>query len=515
MSFPHPTKACAAAWYRPPPLRSLAARFIRSHSLWRLLREHGSLLAAVVLGATATSLTSTLPSMAIPLLSAEFHLGQDQAQWTNTAYLQAMAGGMLAMPWLVQRMGLHLAFAAAIGLLLGGAALCGMAGGFDALVAGRLVQGLATGVLQPMPALVVVRHCREKQYGRVTGLLALLPTLAVAFGPGAAGLLMASFGWRAVFWLSWPLCLGALLLMRVAHRGTPQQMPAPGGMPQSLDWPGLLLVNLAMAALLLGMVQLRAHASGVAAVMLSGAVAAAVCFVARQQRLSKRSHRGAPPPLLELSLLLHGNFGWGCMAAFMYGSLLYGSTYLLPLLMQRCLGLGVAQVGTTLLIAGLAMVVGMPLAGRQLDRRPHLSLVSIGFALLALSLAGLPWLGAWGWLPLTAGAALGRLGLGVALAALYVMALRGLPRALGAQGASLSSFLQAVGGALGAGLSGVFMDWRLGMHAEAGSALAEQTYRTCHAADDTLWLLALMGTVACLLALQLRTEATRRPACEG
>lgn len=506
-----------ASWHR--PLRALAARRIRSHTLWRMLQQHGLLFLAVVLGTTATSLTSTLPALAIPLLSDEFALRQHQAQWTNAAFLLPMAGSMLATPWLLQRLSLPRVYGLALTVLLLGAVLCSMAASFPALLAGRMAQGLATGVLQPMPALVVLRYSPLHLVGRVTGLLGVLPTLAVALGPGVAGALMAPFGWRAVFWLPLPMGLAAWWLVRAAgRRGAylPDAEADPAAPPNRLDLPGLLLVNGGLTALLTGIVQWRTGQHGLAIGLLAMALACTGALLWWQRRLHAQAQlapaalslastpAGRWLPLMNPGLLRQGQFGRGCAVSLLYGALLYGSTYLLPLWMARCPGLGVASSGAALMVAGLAMMVGMLLAGRQLDRRPGFPLVSLGFGLMAVSLLLLSWFGQWGWGFTAVSAALGRLGLGLALAALYVTALRSLPVALAAQGASLSNFMQTVGGALGAAISGAVLDWLLTLHAPPRQILVGLIPGACNATDDALWLLALLAAAACAVAWPLR-----------
>lgn len=514
--------AAAASWHR--PLRALAARRIRSHTLWRMLQQHGLLFVAVVLGTTATSLTSTLPSLAIPLLSSEFALHQHQAQWTNAAFLLPMAGSMLATPWLLQRLSLPRVYGLALTLLLLGAVLCSLAASFPALLAGRIAQGLATGVLQPMPALVVLRHSPASLVGRVTGLLGVLPTLAVAVGPGIAGLLMATFGWRAVFWLPLPMGLAAWWLMRAAgRRGAylPDSAANPVAPRKRLDVPGLLLVNGGLTALLTGIVQWRTGQHGLAFGLLATALACAGALLwwqrhlhAQAQAASGALSAASPPvrpwlPLMNPGLLRQGLFGRGCVVSLLYGALLYASTYLLPQWMANCPHMGVASAGAALMVAGLAMMAGMLLAGRQLDRRPGSPLVSLGFGLMAVSLVLLSWFGEWGLGFTAVSVALGRLGLGLALAALYVTALRSLPAALAAQGASLSNFMQTVGGALGAAASGAVLDWLLTLHVRPYFNWTCLIPSACNATDDALWLLALLALAACAVAWPLRGRTAR------
>lgn len=105
--------------------------------------------------------------------------------------------------------------------------------------------------------------------------------------------------------------------------------------------------------------------------------------------------------------------------------------------------------------------------------------------------------------------ALGRLGLGLALAALYVTALRSLPAALVAQGASLSNFMQTVGGALGAATSGAVLSWLLTLHVSPRFNWTCKIPGACNATDDALCLLALLAAAACAVAWPLRGRRAR------
>jgi predicted MFS family arabinose efflux permease len=56
--------------------------------------------------------------------------------------------------------------------------------------------------------------------------------------------------------------------------------------------------------------------------------------------------------------------------AFIYGTALFGSTYLLPVYMQMGLKLSPSHVGTILLPAGLVLAVTIAIVGRLADRQP-------------------------------------------------------------------------------------------------------------------------------------------------
>lgn len=90
---------------------------------------------------------------------------------------------------------------------------------------------------------------------------------------------------------------------------------------------------------------------------------------------------------MNLALFNHRQFAMGSLVSFIYGTALFGSTYLLPVYLQMGLGLSASHVGTMLLPAGFALAVTIPLVGRRADKPPTHVLVSIGLLLLAAGFA--------------------------------------------------------------------------------------------------------------------------------
>ena len=82
---------------------------------------------------------------------------------------------------------------------------------------------------------------------------------------------------------------------------------------------------------------------------------------------------------MDLRLFGYRQFAMGCVVAFIYGTALFGSTYLLPVFMQLGLQLSASHVGTIMLPAGIALAVTIALVGRLADRRPTPLLVAPGW----------------------------------------------------------------------------------------------------------------------------------------
>jgi EmrB/QacA subfamily drug resistance transporter len=466
------------------------------------------LLLSLMVGTMASIMSSTIVNVAIPGMSHDFALGQERAQWVSSGFMVAMTVSMLTTPWLLARFGYRGTFAGAMLLLMGGGIVGGVCDDFSLLLGARVAQGLAAGVTQPIPAIIILRGFEPREQGRATGIFGMGVVLAPALGPSIGGVLVDLFGWRSIFFMVVPFCLASLWL---AWRFVP--VTAPGGAHaqrgNKLDWRGLVLGGFGTLFLLNGLVEL--HSGGPAAAVLLIAAAANIAgFVAWQRRLTLRGGE----PLMHLGLFGYRSFAMGSLVAFIYGAALFGSTYLLPLYMQLGLGLSASYVGTILMPAGLVLAVTIALVGRLADRAAAHLLVTTGLVLLAASFAFMytVGLGTTIWL-LVGWATLGRIGLGFILPSLNLGSLRPLDNALIPHGASAINFLRVLGGAAGVSLCGIVLEWRIAAH---GDSLADPVTSPARLAafDEAFWMLAAMCVVAMLAAWRLR-EPSPAPAAEG
>jgi len=465
------------------------------------------LLLAVMTGTMASIMSSTIVNVAIPDMSRHFTLGQERAQWVSSGFMVAMTVSMLTTPWLLARYGYRHTYVGCMLLLLLGGISGGVASSFGLVLAARMAEGLAAGVVQPIPAIIIMRAFEPHEQGRASGIFGMGVVLAPAIGPSIGGVLVDLFGWRSIFFMVVPFCLASLWM---AYRYVP--VTAPGGVPANrkgatLDWRGLLLGGAGTLCLLNGMVALHGAAALKAAVLLGAALLALVAFVGWQRRMASTGRE----PLMNLALFGYRQFAMGSIVAFIYGTALFGSTYLLPVYMQLGLGLSPSYVGSILLPSGFVLAVTIALVGRLADRQPIYLLVSIGLALLTLSFALMltVTLSSAIWL-LVAWAILGRIGLGFILPSLNLGSLRSLDKSLIAQGSSAINFVRMLGGAIGVSLCGIVLEWRLAAHGDALTRAASSPARLA-AFNESFMMLAALCALALVAAWQLR-EAPGRSA---
>ena len=147
-------------------------------------------------------------SVVAPVLSGTLKLSDAQMGvllssffWSYTL-AQPLAGSI------VQRFDVRKVLAVALAVWAGATMLCGLAAGFMSLLALRLAMGLGESTIYPANARILAEHACEQVRGRCNGLISMAMCLGPTAGTVVGGLVLAHYGWRAVF-----LCLGALSLL--------------------------------------------------------------------------------------------------------------------------------------------------------------------------------------------------------------------------------------------------------------------------------------------------------------
>jgi len=456
------------------------------------------LMISLMIGVMASIMSSTVVNVAIPDLSHHFALSQERAQWVTSGFMVATTVSMLTTPWLLSRFGYRRTYVGTMLLLMAGGIAGGVATLYPVVLAARVAEGFAAGVVQPIPAIVMLRAFEPREQGRASGLFGMGVVLAPALGPSIGGLLVDLFGWRSIFFMVVPFCLVSIWL---AYRYVPTS--APGGMGVGgprLDWRGLAFGTVGTLCLLNGLMEIRGGDPRLAGGLLLGALLAFAAMIVWLHR-ARRSGRDA---LINLDLFGYRTYSMGTLVAFIYGTALFGSTYLLPVYMQMALQMPASLVGTILLPSGIVLALTIGLAGRLTNRLPTRVLVGGGLVLLALSFALMPTVGLHtGLWVLIAWATLGRIGLGFILPSLNLGAMRPLDKALIPQGASAINFLRMLGGAAGVSLCALVLEWRLAAHGDVLTRAGTSPARLA-AFNESFLLLAAICALAIVAAWQLR-----------
>ena len=169
---------------------------------------------AVLLPTFMEVLDTTIANVALRYIAGGLSAPVTDSEWVITSYLAANAIVLPISGWLGTRLGRRNYILLSIAVFTAASALCGMATSLGALIAFRVLQGMAGGGLQPSSQAVLIDAFPPERQGAAMTMFSVAALLAPVFGPTLGGYLTVHFGWRWVFYVNVAPGLAALLLCR-------------------------------------------------------------------------------------------------------------------------------------------------------------------------------------------------------------------------------------------------------------------------------------------------------------
>lgn len=163
-----------------------------------------SILAAGIMSFSGV-VVETAMNVTFPTLMEEFGIGTSTVQWITTGYLLVLAVIIPASSYLKKRFTTKALFVTAVCLFIIGTVMAAAAPAFSVLLAGRLIQGVGTGIALPMMFNIVLEQVPEDRLGLMMGIASLITAMAPAVGPSLGGVIVSWFGWRMIFVVLLPL----------------------------------------------------------------------------------------------------------------------------------------------------------------------------------------------------------------------------------------------------------------------------------------------------------------------
>jgi MFS family permease len=193
--------------------------------------------------------------------------------------------------------------------------------------------------------------------GSAMGLLGTMSAIGTALGPSLGGVLIAGLGWRAIFLVTAPMGILALLL---AHRYLPTDRPGPMADRAGFDKAGTLLLALALAAYALAMTLGRGSFGLLNMALLSAAVLGAGLFVLAESKVTS--------PLIRLAMFRDRVLRASLAMSALVSTVMMATLVIGPFYLARALGLEAVLVGLVLSAGPLAAALAGVPAGRMADR---------------------------------------------------------------------------------------------------------------------------------------------------
>ncbi|MGN6781417.1 MAG: MFS transporter [Marmoricola sp.] len=309
-----------------------------------------------------TLLDVSVTNVALPAIGRATGAGNAGLQWVISGY--TLSFGLV--PVLAGRLGddhgRRRMFQLGVAGFVATSMLAGLAPSAGLLIAARVLQGLAGGLINPQVSGLVQQLFRGDERGRAFGVIGTVVGLGTALGPLVGGALIElggpHLGWRLVFFVNVPIGIAVIAL---AARLLPDD-PAWGR--HRLDVGGALLLGAATFCVLFGAVEYDSlHNLRLLWLALPAAVLLAI-FWHRERALTERR----ADPLVDMRLFREPSYTAGVVLALAYFPAMAGLPLVLALYYQRGLGFSAlhSALGVTAYAVGSA--VSAPLAGRFVTR---------------------------------------------------------------------------------------------------------------------------------------------------
>jgi MFS family permease len=454
-------------------------------------------LLLVGLGSLVVPLDSAL-NIAFPAITGHFRLALPDIQWLVICYVLTYGSLMLGIGRLGDIFGHALVFRAGLAWSALAFLLCSYAPGYEGLLVCRVLQGIGAALVISCGPALVTGLFPEALRSRVLGLYALMFAAGSVLGPSLGGLLVAHWGWEAVFWFRAPIALAALLLLRDI------QAPPVAAVQEPFDLAGAVLLSLAIGSLLLAINQARhLGAGGLAALPLAGLFLVAGWGFLRQSRRTAK-------PIIALGLFRLPGFAVLNAANFLANLAGFAVLLFVPYYLARIAALPTSLAGLVLAASPVGAMLGSVAGGWVLGRVPARPMAGLGIGLTG---AGLGLMALWAEASpmglLLAALLLHGAGLGLLQVSYTDIVTATLPRQDRGVAGSLAMMTRTLGVVAAASLLTLLFS-RLELAALAGGAMAADAFLQAFRGSFLL-AAAICAAVLLLLAIIGRSRAGRPP----
>ena len=337
-------------------------------------------MVGIAMGSILSPLNSTMLAVALPSVMDEFSVDAATVASLVTLYLASVAITLPASGSIGDRFGHRRSFLIGVAGFGGASLLAATAGSFPLLAASRVLQAVSGALVSTSSTALIRGEAPPRRRGAAFGLFDGLTSVSAAIGPLVGGLIVAGFGWRALFLLAVPVSIvAALAVGRFAIPRASEPVT-----PRPVDVPGLALLA---ATLLAAVIGIRSPLDGgVGSLAILAAIPLGAMFLAVELRTDH--------PAVDPRLVATRPFAAALVGVFGMTVVLHGCFLVVPLMIERLQGGTPATAGLVLLGISALWAVAAPIGGRMSDtlgrRRPAV----LGAAVTALGLGALAALGA-------------------------------------------------------------------------------------------------------------------------
>ncbi len=364
------------------------ARNAAEDRAWKPRANQWAIAITVTLATFMEVLDTAIANVSLPHIAGSLSASENEATWVLTSYLVSNAIILPASAYLIGFVGRKRFYMICVVLFGISSMLCGLAPSLGALVFFRVLQGAGGGGLAPSEQAILADTFSPKQRGQAFALYGFAVVCAPAIGPTLGGWITDNFNWRWIFFINVPVALLSLYLTNRLVEDPPhirREVAKSKREGLKLDYFGFGLLAAGFGSLEFILDKGQEDdwfGSNVIVFFTALCVVSLVTLVLweiYEIRMKKR-------PILNLTLFKRRTFAIPFVLMFVLGFTLYGTTVLIPQMVQQLLGYTAELAGLVISPGALCILLMMPLVGFLVGRVDPRYLICYGFATLALSM---------------------------------------------------------------------------------------------------------------------------------
>ena len=313
-------------------------------------------------------LDTSIANVALPYIGGGLGRSYDEVTWILTTYLVANAVILPMSAWLSRVFGRKTYYLGCVALFTLTSFFCGLAPSLGIMLSSRVLQGLAGGGLAPVSQAILVDTFPPAKRASAFALYTIVIVTAPAIGPVLGGWITDNYSWRWIFFINIPIGLLSIFLSSRLLKDPPafeaERASVRTNGKLSIDGIGIALIAIASASLEVALDRGQiddwfgsSFISWLLAIAFTGWIATIVWELRAKE------------PVIDFRLLGNRNFAIASALFLVFGFGLFGSTTLIPQILQSLYGYRATDAGLVLGPGALVITFFAPIAAQLIQRQ--------------------------------------------------------------------------------------------------------------------------------------------------